>query len=755
MDSNKASTSTATMPAPRQALPSTDPARPRQQTALGRLGAFCARRRWYIVAVWIVLFVIGMVVGSQVFVHLKDSNGSSTAESVQGFDIADKVSTHGGSMVAVIDGPAVDDPATQRAVTSAVLRVSKVAGVTGVTTAYNNDDARLRSADGRASLLVISTAKTSDMAAANQEVSDVGKALANSVPGATIKVGGGLAVMHDQMLTTSSDLVRGEGIAIPILLVALLFVFRGVRAALIPILSALVTVAGALLLLLAVTKFVDVASYAIDVVALFGIALAVDYSLLMVNRFREERGAGHDVEGAVARSVAAAGRTLTFSALTVIASLAGLFVFNDPTFTSLALGGIATTLIALLAGLTLVPAQLAVWGNKIKAETRAPAANGFFGRLARRVQRHPLVLGCAAVAALLAAGAPFLSVNYGQNDPRLLPQSFESRSVADTLAARFPGKQADPIQLVARRAATDPAVVAYAHKIEAMQGVSSVSINAMPGNVSVTNVVATGSTQGPGAQQLVTELRADRPTYRTYVSGSAAFLMDFKHNIATRLPWALALIGAATFVLLFLMTGSVLVPIKALVMNVLSLGATFGALVWIFQEGHLSGLLGFDAFGAIEIWVPVVVFVFAFGLSMDYEVFLLSRIKEAYDETGDSDRAVAVGLQRSGRIITSAAGLVMIVFLGFALGQNLGIKQMGLALAIAVAVDATLIRCVLVPATMTLLGNANWWAPAPLRRLHDRFGLSEGPSAVINAGVPTTRVVADTTITGNQPIIAR
>jgi RND superfamily putative drug exporter len=229
---------------------------------------------------------------------------------------------------------------------------------------------------------------------------------------------------------------------------------------------------------------------------------------------------------------------------------------------------------------------------------------------------------------------------------------------------------------------------------------------------------------------LVTELRADRPTYRTYVSGSAAFLMDFKHTIATRLPWALAVIGTATFILLFLMTGSVLVPIKALVMNVLSLGATFGALVWIFQDGHLSGLLGFDAFGAIEVWVPVVVFVFAFGLSMDYEVFLLSRIKEAYDKTGDSDSAVAVGLQRSGRIITSAAGLVMIVFLGFALGQNLGIKQMGLALAIAVAVDATLIRCVLVPATMTLLGNANWWAPAPLRRLHNRFGLAEGTSAI-------------------------
>jgi putative drug exporter of the RND superfamily len=754
MNGNPAAVSTATKPVtPYGVSPAPDLSPPTKAGVLARLGGFCARRRWFVVAAWLGLFVVGMVVGSQVFVHLKDSNGSNSTESVRGFNVVDRVSTQGGSMVAVVDGSRVDDPAARRAVLAAARRVSLVTGVTGVVTAYDNTDPRLRSGDGLASLMVISTARTKDMVAAHQMVADVRAALASSVPGATVKVGGDLAVMHDQMLTTESDLVRGEGIAIPILLVALLFVFRGVRAAMIPILGALVTVAGSLLLLLAATRFVDVASYAIDVVALFGIALAVDYSLLMVNRFREERGAGHDLHAAVSRAVAAAGRTLTFSALTVIASLAGLFVFNDPTFTSLALGGIATTLIALAAGLTLVPALLGIWGPKIKAQTPVAAADGLFGRLARRVQAHPLILGCAAAGALLAAGLPFLSVNYGQNDPRLLPRAFESRTVADTLLARFPGKGADPIQVVAHRGATDPAVIAYADKVKTMPGVTSVTIDPMPGGVSVTDVVATGSTQSATAQDVVRRLRAERPAYRTYVSGSAAFLMDFKHSIATRLPWALALIAAATFVLLFLMTGSVLVPIKALVMNALSLGATFGALVWIFQDGHLSGLLGFDAFGAIEVWVPVVVFVFAFGLSMDYEVFLLSRIKEAYDETGDSDQAVAVGLQRSGRIITSAAGLVMIVFLGFALGQNLGIKQMGLALAIAVAVDATLVRCVLVPATMTLLGNANWWAPAPMRRLHDRIGLHEAPSAAISTEIPAARTSELTTGGASQPVV--
>jgi RND superfamily putative drug exporter len=336
----------------------------------------------------------------------------------------------------------------------------------------------------------------------------------------------------------------------------------------------------------------------------------------------------------------------------------------------------------------------------------------------------------AAVCAvgLVALAVPFLSVNYGSGDPRLLPRSFESRAVADTLLARFPGMQAEPIMVVAQRPAGDPAVRVYAGTIKSLPGVAGVSVEDTRGtNLSVIDVMPAGATQGAAAQDLVRALRADRPGYRTFVTGSAAFLIDFRSQIATRLPWALLLIGLATFVLLFLMTGSVLVPVKALVMNALSLGATFGALVWVFQQGHLSGLLGFEAFGAIEAWVPVVVFVFAFGLSMDYEVFLLSRIKERYDRTGDSDAAVASGLQRSGRIITSAALLVMIVFLGFALGQNLGIKQMGLALAVAVAVDATVVRCLLVPATMTLLGDKNWWAPGPLRRLHDRYGLHEAP----------------------------
>jgi RND superfamily putative drug exporter len=701
---------------------------------LPALGRFVYRRRRLVLLGWAILFVVGIAVGGGVFSHLKDSNGAGSSESVQGAQLLEDASSTSATLVAVVNGQPVDKPGTRAAVVRASQSVSALPHVVSVVNAYTASDARLRADDARASLIVITLRESTDtdMGAIHDDVARVRQALHHAVPGANVKVGGQLAAMTDQNDATQKDLVKGELVALPILLLALFLVFRGWRSALMPVMSALVTVAGALLILLAVTRLVDVGGYAIDVVALFGIALAVDYSLLIVNRFREERAADPDggVAAAVARTVQAAGRTVSFSAMIVIASLAGLFAFGDPTFTSLAIGGIATVLVALAAGLTLVPALLSSWGSKIKPAVHQVADDGFFGALARRVQRHPIVVAAAAVAVLLAAGVPFLGAHFSNGDPRTLPTSFESRAVNDLLTANFPGTQADPIKIVARLSSGDQRVAAYAARVQQLPGVASVTVEqGLTGNVSAIDVTPTGSSQDAAAQGLVRDLRANRPAYQTYVTGTAAFLIDFKHQIAQRLPYALLLIALVTFLLLFLMTGSVLVPIKALIMNALSLGATFGALVWVFQDGHLSGLLGFTAFGAIEVWVPVVVFVFAFGLSMDYEVFLLSRIKECHDEGCDSDTAVAHGLQRSGRIITSAAALVMIVFLGFAAGSSLGIKEMGLSLAIAVAVDATLVRCLLVPATMTLLGRANWWAPAPLRRIYARFGMREAPAS--------------------------
>jgi RND superfamily putative drug exporter len=691
---------------------------------------FCVRRRRWVLGAWMLLFVAGVTIGSMVFGRLHDSNGGAGTESVQGSAIMQNASSMGPTALVLVKGPPTDAPGTRAAVLALTARLDRLPNVTGAISAYTGPAGRaLRSPGGHASVIVVSVAKSASMKAQMNAVTALRSAARGAVPGATVQVGGDLGVNRDGMVASYNDLLRGEAVALPVLLIALLFIFRGWRAALLPVAAALVTTAGALILLMGMTHVTAMAQYSVDVIILFGLALAVDYSLLMVSRFREARAAGAAVTAAVEYTAATAGRTVTFSALTVAAALAGLLAFGDPTFTSVAVGGIATVLIALAAAVTLIPALLAAWGPKLTMAHRQQAEDGFFGRLARRVQRRPVLAAAGISGLLLAAALPFLHASYGLGDPRTLPQGSESRQVALALYAGFPGLRADPVTVVAKLPTSDPRITAYAATISHLPGAGAVSIEpGLAGNVSAIDVIPAGTAQGAAAQQLVAGLREHRPAFRTWVTGQAAFLTDFKTTIAQRLPYALAIIALATFVLLFLMTGSVLIPLKALIMNTLSLGATFGALVWIFQDGHLAPLLGFTAFGAIEAWIPVIVFAFAFGLSMDYEVFLLSRIKEAYDESGDTSTAVAAGLQRSGKIITSAAVLVIIVFLGFASGQTMGIKEFGLAMAIAVAVDATLVRCLLVPATMTLLGPANWWAPAPLRRLHQRLGLHETPA---------------------------
>jgi RND superfamily putative drug exporter len=334
---------------------------------------------------------------------------------------------------------------------------------------------------------------------------------------------------------------------------------------------------------------------------------------------------------------------------------------------------------------------------------------------------------------LVAAGLPFLHANFQNSTSALLPKGFESRRFAELKNTRFPGGGSAPIVVVANTDATTLQI--WALSLKGTPGVAAVARAGQrtPG-VSLVYILPKASPRDAEAGALVKRLRADRPPFQILLTGDAAILIDFKHEVATRAPWALGLVAIATFALLFAMTGSLLVPLKALVMNVLSLGASFGALKLIFQDGHLSGLLGFQPTGGLETWVPVLVFAFAFGLSMDYEVFLLARVKELYDSGLSNDEAVEVGLQRSGRIITSAALLIIIVFAGFVAGKMVSIKEIGVAMTIAVAVDATLVRCLLVPATMTLLGDLNWWAPAPLRRLHARIGLkesSQAPSAAI------------------------
>ncbi|MFW2384066.1 MAG: MMPL family transporter, partial [Acidimicrobiales bacterium] len=491
---------------------------------------------------------------------------------------------------------------------------------------------------------------------------------------------------------------------------------------------------------------------------------AIDYSLFVVSRFREQQAAGDDIESSVRTTINTAGRTVAFSALTVAVSLAALLVFPLYFLRSFAYAGVVVVLVAALAAIVSLPAVLVILGprvdkGRIRRKETTPAGGGFWHGVATTVMRRPITIAAVVTTALILLGLPFLSVDFGLPDERVLPAGAESRTVSETLADEFSADEGAAFPIVAP-SITDPAIIdAYAAEISAVSGVGRV--DAITGSYAAGSLVAPPSPAtarfenatgtwlsvvpsvvpvSPEGEQLVHDLRSMEPGFETLVGGASANLVDTKAAISSRLPAAIAIIAVATFVLLFMMFGSILVPLKALLLNTLSLTATFGAMVWIFQEGHGAGLLGFTASGTTDVAMPILMFCIAFGLSMDYEVFLLSRIKEEHDRTGDNDTAVALGLERTGGIVTAAAALLAITFLAFGTSSVTFMKMFGLGLALAVVMDATIVRATLVPAFMKLAGEANWWAPAPLRRFHDRFGISETTDDTTGPGIDHPRL---------------
>jgi putative drug exporter of the RND superfamily len=705
------------------------------------LGRFVYRRRVPVALAWVLVLGVGIGVGGEVFGRLGTGSGlRDDAESVVVADRLGRVAGGGSGITGLVDGRPAADPAFQAEIAAAVDDLEATPGVGRVTSPWvdGREVPGLVATDGGAVLVRVELEAGLWGRDYQQAVERVGERLA-AVDAPRVLVGGEERAQEEFQERAQEDLERGETLALPVMLVLLFLVFRGVVAAVTPLLVAIVAVAGALLILLGVSEVADISAYSVNVVTMLGLGLAVDYSLLVTSRFREERAAGLDLPGAIERTLATAGRTVAFSGLTVAAALGGLLAFAEPFLRSLAWGGIGVVLVAMVAAITLVPALLGLWGGRIKPSRLRgsgglkpsppegqPSDHGVFYRLSRLVQRYAPMIVVLVATLLVLLALPFRHARLQNSGLESLPRSSESRQLFETVRARFQDGGTDPVVVVVESAPGSPPVAAYLDRIGRLGGVARVETR--PGTspqLTVVDVVPEGTSEGPVATGLVERIRAlDRPV-AAGVTGPAAFLVDYRDSLTSRLPYALGLIGLATFALLFLMTGSVVVPVKAIVMNVLSLGASFGALVWVFQDGHLSGLLGFDPPGMVDITVPVLIFVFAFGLSMDYEVFLLSRIKEAWDETGDNDRAVALGLQRTGRIVTSAAALIVIVFLGFAAGELLTIKEVGLGMAIAVVLDATVVRMLLVPATMKLMGRWNWWAPPSLRRLHRRIGLEE------------------------------
>jgi uncharacterized membrane protein YdfJ with MMPL/SSD domain len=638
----------------------------------------------------------------------------------------------GAGLIALVktDGP-VRSSAGRAKVDEVVRVLRRDPSVGRIATAFDGGGPDLIARDGRSTYVAV-TFK-------DGQGDDRLRAPLDRIEGVT--VGGGEVASSDVNEIVGKDLARAEVLAFPILFLLSFWFFRSLVAALLPLLVGGVSIMLTLLGLRIAAEGIDISVFALNLVTGLGLGLAIDYSLFIVSRYREELAEHGPGAIALRNTLNTAGRTVLFSSLTVAAALASLLVFPQKFLYSMGIGGVLVSLIAAGVALVVLPAVLALLGTRVNAlaparlrraglaEARGTEA-GFWYRLSRFVMRRPGRIAVASAALMVVLGLPFLRVEFTSVDAKVLPHSNEARMVSERLDRDFPANRTTPVYVIAEttsRVELDD----YTARIERLPGAVAVAPpRPLSRDVSRIDVVSrTGELDG-GSQQLVRDIRSMDPRFDALVGGRTAEFIDQRQSIGDHLPLALAIVALATFLVLFLMTGSVVLPIKAILMNALTLSAAFGLLVLIFQDGRLQGPLDYESLGALDLTQPVVLFAVAFGLSTDYGVFLLGRIKEARDRGASDADAVAIGLQRTGRIVTAAAVLFCVAIGAFATSQIIFIKQVGLGTALAVILDATIIRALLVPSLMRLLGRWNWWAPRPLRRLHERFGVSEGgPSA--------------------------
>ena len=740
-----------------------------------RIGRAVAHHPRLTLVAWLVFAVLGYglavlgVHGENLFDRLSTgAPGVPGSQSAEGLRILDEADDSGPSLTLVLQGVDPADPEVAGALAPARDDLVAIEGVESVIDPLvlpggttNPAAAPLVAQDGTGFLLVVGLAP--DLPADEQEgaLEEVEARLLEVAvdrdavaPGVTGVVGGTTLIVEAITDQVETDLRTGEAIALPIALLIMVLVFGGFLAAAMPMVGAVASIAGGLAALLGFSYVLDLDSSVVNIVTVLGLGLSIDWGLLMVSRFREElhnlvdaddgagsrrrRGDGA-VLVAIERTMSTAGRTVTFSALIVATSIAGLLAFTPPILRAFGAAGVAVIVVAVATALTLVPALLVLAGRRlirpsilagvpglrgILARTAdVQTEEGVFSRLATHVQRRPWTVLLASLAVLGILALPLAHLELRNSTTELLPAGSAQREFVDTLARDYPAASTPAITVVAQTSLDD--ATAWAATLGGMDGVASVDPPSAVDSYVVIGVRP--DTDDPGdatARDVVQQLRDLDAPFSTWVTGQAASQIDFTAAVVQRAPWAVGIVAVACLVLLFAMTGSIVVPVKALLTNAISLAASLGVLVWGFQDGHLSGLLGFTPTGGIETYVIALVIAFAFGLAMDYEVFLLSRIKELVDQGVPNDDAVRLGLQRSGRIITSAALIVIVVFAGFVAGELLVIKEVGFSLAVAVLIDATLVRMLLVPATMTLLGRRNWWAPPFLRRVYDRISIT-------------------------------
>jgi len=735
---------------------------------LARLAVVLVRRRRIVLVASLVFFAVAGGVGGGAVDMLKSGGFEDPgAESTKAAATLEK--TFGQTdpnvvMVVTANQATVDDPAVAAAGANLTKRLGADDGVEFAGSYWTLGNAPpLRSNNGRQALVLARLGGTE--AEVDERVPGLLDKYTGSQGPITVQITGLAAVFQEVGHTIESDLAKAEAIALVITLILMIFVFGGLVAALLPLGIGILSIVGTLLVLRVVASLTDVSIFALNLTTLMGLGLAIDYSLFVLSRFREELANGLEVPDAVVQTMRTAGRTVVFSALTVAVSLSALLIFPLYFLRSFAYAGIAVVAVAAIGSVVVLPALLAALGPRVDAlswrrgtRTAKPTEDGFWHRTAVTVMRRPWPFALGVTALLLALGGPFLGIKLGVPDDRVLPPSATTRAASDQIRANFSSQEAFAVQVVAGDigpAATHRGeIVPYAEALSRIDGVARVDaltgsyadgaqvapptlLSARFGNASGTwlSVVPGIEPVSLEGERLVRDVRDLKAPFPIEVGGASAELVDSKDSLFRLLPIAGLLIAIVTFIALFLMFGSLLVPAKAVVLNLLSLSATFGAMVWIFQDGHGQGLLDFTATGTLVATTPILMFCIAFGLSMDYEVFLLSRIKEEHDRTGDNEKSVAVGLEKTGRIVTAAAALLAVVFLATITSGVSFIKLFGLGLALAVVMDATVIRGLLVPAFMRLAGEANWWAPAPLRKVYERWGFSESGG---DPGPPTS-----------------
>ena len=689
---------------------------------LSRLADLGLRRpRWVAVLALLVLVVAGAYGGPAAQVLERDRDFEATASEATAARVlledATGVATDPGVLALVPASPG--DPAVARA--AAVLRADP--GVAHVATPSVGEPSALVSQDGRSTLVAATLGADADREATVERLEDAVARLDG------VKLGGPDVGQIQVNRQAAEDLAGSELLAFPVLVVLTFLVFRGV-AALLPLAVGVLAVLSTFALLRLFDVVYDLSPFCLNLVIAAGLGLAIDYSLFLVSRFREELGAGLDVPQAVHRTMATAGRTVVFSALTVASAIACLYAFPVPFLQSMAIGGALVSLVAAGVALTLLPALFVLLGARLGKVRPGPVREGRWYRIAHWSMRRPILATVATGAVVLLIASPALRTEWAGVDASVLPEAKSARVVADRTTEDFPGL-AGATLTAAVRAPDDagPSVAAYAGRVRGVPGVAAVGEprRAGPGLWRV-GVRTTGSMIAPSTLETVARVRAVPSEHRVLVGGGPAALTDQRAAVSDRLPIAIGLLAVSTLLILWLMTGSVVLPVKALLMNLLTTAAATGALVWVFQDGRFEGLLDYRSQGGIEQTDFLVMVAVVFGLSTDYGVFVLTRIKEARDaDPGAGDReAVAVGIQRTGGIVTAAAALLAVALGAFLLSNVVFLQELGGGAAFAVLLDALLIRTFLVPSLMALLGARNWWSPAPLRRLHDRIGISEG-----------------------------